>query len=58
MVPSNYNQSGNSTGSKYLGCYQNSIADAVYDTAYLTNADCIQFCAYLNYSYAATMLPY
>lgn len=60
VVPSNYNQTANSTGSKYLGCYQNSIADAVYDysTGYLTNDDCIQFCTYMNFSYAATRSPY
>lgn len=44
---------------KYVGCYINSFADAVYTpVGNLTNNLCSQFCASINYTYSGTKQRY
>lgn len=41
----------------YVGCYESPIPEAIWETAYLTNQQCGQFCLVLNFQYSATRYP-
>lgn len=41
----------------YLGCYENQKPEAIWETSYLTNQQCGQFCLVHNFTFSATRYP-